>query len=174
MEIVFQKVTPKDVDHLRDIALRTFIQSYKHLNTEANFEAYISEAFTVKKLLSEIVNEESFYYFILYNEKLIGYLKLNINGSQTEKYCKNCLEIERIYLDIEFKGLGIGKKAIQFAVDKAKLLSKPIIWLGVWDQNPRAIQFYKNQGFKEKGSHIFRFGDEDQIDIIMERSITNL
>ena len=171
MEISFQPISPQDVYPLRDIALKTFSQSYQHLNTQANFDWYVNRAFTIEKLLSELQNGESFFYYVMAMENIIGYLKLNIDNSQTEKHCKGCLEIERIYLEAEYRRKGIGRKMIQFAIAKAKQYSKSKIWLGVWDKNPSAILFYKSQGFVDSGSHIFKFGNEDQIDIIFEQSI---
>ena len=171
MEISFQPITIQDVDLLRDFALRTFAESYKHLNTKDNFDWYVNRAFTIDKLLSELKNDKSFFYFVMYKKSIVGYLKLNIENSQTEKHCKDCLEIERIYLDAKFKRRGIGSKMVQFAKSKAKEYSKSKIWLGVWDQNPNAILFYESLGFVDSGSHIFKFGDEDQIDIIFEQSI---
>jgi ribosomal protein S18 acetylase RimI-like enzyme len=171
MELSFQPISKLDLYQLRDIALKTFAQSYQHLNTKANFEWYIKRAFTVEKLLSELQNDISFFYFIMAKENIIGYLKLNIEDSQTEKHCEDSLEVERIYLDVNYKRKGIGSKMIQFVKDKAKQYSKSKIWLGVWEKNPSAILFYQNQGFVNSGSHIFKFGDEDQIDIIFEQSI---
>lgn len=171
MDILFQEIAPEDVHQLRSIALKTFIQSYKHLNTEKNFDWYTSQAFCIEKLLEEIRCEDSFLYFIRNEKNIVGYLKLNINDSQTENHCLDCLEIERIYLSTEFQSKGIGRKMVQFAINKAIALSRTKIWLGVWINNPGAIEFYKKMGFIESGSHIFKFGDEDQIDILMEKSI---
>jgi ribosomal protein S18 acetylase RimI-like enzyme len=41
------------------------------------------------------------------------------------------------------------------------------IWLGVWEENPRAINFYKKNGFVEFDKHIFVLGDDEQTDIMM-------
>lgn len=173
MKISIVPISTKDLNQLKGIALKTFEQSYQHLNTKSNFDWYIQKAFTSQQLLSEIQNKKSFFYFIMNWNIIIGYLKLNIDDSQTEKYCKECLEIERIYLEANYKRKGIGRKILTFAAEKAKELTKNKVWLGVWDQNPDAILFYKKQGFVERGSHIFKFGDENQIDIIMEKSITD-
>jgi len=171
MEISFHPILPQDVVQLRDIGLKTFAQSYKHINTKANFDWYIERAFSVEKLFSELQYENSFFYFIRAKNTIIGYIKLNIEETQTENHCKDCLEIERIYLDAKYKRKGIGQKMIQFAKDKAKEHSKAKIWLGVWEKNPSAILFYKSQGFVDSGTHIFEFGDENQIDIIFELKI---
>ena len=171
MQIHFSQISNDDVYKLQEIALQTFRDSYEHLNTPENFLWYIDRAFTIKKLLEEIGNENSFFYFVQHEGNRIGYLKLNIGTAQTEEHPQEYLEIERIYLDKNFQGNGIGKQMLHFANSKAKAFRKLKLWLGVWDQNPSAIAFYKREGFVENGSHIFRFGSEDQTDIIMERNV---
>lgn len=173
MKVVFHKITKEEVDVLQKIAIQTFRESYAHLNTEENFLWYIKKAFSKETLTRELQNKESFWFFIQNDSFTIGYLKLNIGSAQTELHSEQYLEVERIYLDKKYQGKGYGSQMIQFAISKAKRLNKTKIWLGVWDQNPQAIDFYNRAGFEESGSHIFKFGTEDQIDIIMEMHLEN-
>ncbi|CAM6209294.1 N-acetyltransferase domain-containing protein [Enterobacter intestinihominis] len=55
-----------------------------------------------------------------------------------------------------------------FAEFEAK--GSDVVWLGVWEHNPRAISFYHKLGFTEVGEHIFQVGSDPQRDIIMKRS----
>ena len=45
------------------------------------------------------------------------------------------------------------------------------IWLGVWEENPRATRFYQKNGFVAFGKHIFKLGDDEQTDILMKRPL---
>jgi RimJ/RimL family protein N-acetyltransferase len=49
-----------------------------------------------------------------------------------------------------------------------------VVWLGVWERNPRAIAFYKKFGFLEVGVHVFPLGFDPQRDIVMSRPTTDL
>ena len=95
-------------------------------------------------------------------------MKLNTGQAQTELSDQAGLEIERIYVLKEFHGKKIGQilydKALQTAIETAA----EYIWLGVWEQNARAISFYKKNRFREFGKHIFRLGSDDQTDIMMK------
>ena len=42
------------------------------------------------------------------------------------------------------------------------------VWLGVWEENLRAINFYKKNGFSEFSKHVFRLGNDEQTDIMMK------
>jgi len=41
----------------------------------------------------------------------------------------------------------------------------------VWEQNPRAIVFYRKWGFTQVGEHCFAVGDDPQRDVILEREL---
>ena len=45
-----------------------------------------------------------------------------------------------------------------------------MIWLGVWEKNPKAISFYKKFGFVEVGDQVFPLGNDPQRDIVMKRT----
>jgi len=44
-------------------------------------------------------------------------------------------------------------------------------WLGVWEENHRAIQFYAKNGFVTFDKHVFTLGDEQQTDLLMKLKI---
>ncbi|MNO08194.1 Protease synthase and sporulation negative regulatory protein PAI 1 [compost metagenome] len=49
--------------------------------------------------------------------------------------------------------------------------SKKSIWLGVWEKNGNAMDFYKKMGFVQTGAHSFYMGDEEQTDFIMTKAL---
>ena len=167
-DIHIRKVQESDINLLIEISLTTFCNSYEHLNDPADFKNYIEKAFNKKKILTEIQNPNSQFYFVFNADQLCAYYKLNFEDAQTEAKGSDYAEIERIYVKQNFKGIGIGRRIINDAISNAKSLNKTSIWLGVWDQNPSAIAFYKHVGFKKTGTHVFRIGNEDQTDYVME------
>jgi ribosomal protein S18 acetylase RimI-like enzyme len=44
------------------------------------------------------------------------------------------------------------------------------LWLGVWEENPRAIAFYAKWSFVVVGQKTFLVGDDPQTDHVMQRS----
>jgi ribosomal protein S18 acetylase RimI-like enzyme len=69
--------------------------------------------------------------------------------------------------------MGIGKALMQTAINEAKQKGCNSIWLGVWEKNRRAINFYKKWGFREVGSHMFTVGDDPQRDLVLELRISS-
>lgn len=44
---------------------------------------------------------------------------------------------------------------------------KTFLWLGVWEKNDRAIEFYQNHGFSKFGTHPYYIGEDKQTDWLM-------
>ncbi|XUD04145.1 hypothetical protein IGJ34_002114 [Enterococcus sp. AZ177] len=81
------------------------------------------------------------------------------------------MEIERIYIDSDFKRLGLGKMLYNKAIERAKELNKTAIWLGVWERNFSAMKFYRKMGFTQVGAHSFFMGEDEQTDLIMKKNL---
>ena len=56
---------------------------------------------------------------------------------------ENSLELERIYVLKENIGKSIGQQLLDKVIRIAKEKNVAFIWLGVWEHNHRAIQFYQ-------------------------------
>ena len=166
--IDIQKVTLENIDQLQKIGRETFFETFSSGNTEENMKKYLEEGFSITKLTTELNDNNAAFYFATHDEKVIGYLKLNFGQSQTELQDDKALEIERIYVLKEYHGKSVG----QFLYDKALQIARKkcaeYVWLGVWEENLRAINFYKKNGFVEFDKHIFKLGNDEQTDIMMK------
>lgn len=149
---------------LRAICIKTFSETYEKLNTPENFRLYIEENFSEERLRKDLNDPQTFTYLLESNGLIEGYLKLNLGSSQTEKVEGNVLELERIYVSKDLHGKGLGKALLEFSINQGKRMKRDFLWLGVWEKNERALQFYESKGFIKFGTHIFRLGDDDQND----------
>ena len=170
--IQITKVALNEIGQLQKIGRQTFKDTFSESNSEKNMQNYLVEGFSTKKLTAELNDKNSEFYFAALNNELIGYLKINFGDSQTELKDSRTLEIERIYVSKEFHGKSIGQLLYGKAIEMAKQKDAEYIWLGVWEENPRAINFYKKNGFIEFDKHIFRLGDEEQTDIMMKLKLS--
>jgi len=165
--IFIKKATLNDVEKLQAISKQTFYEAFAAVNTEENMLKYLEESFSVEKLTNELSDTNSEFYFASLSHTIIGYLKLNTGSSQTDIKDENALEIERIYVLQEFLGKKVGQLLYQKATEVAKEKKADYVWLGVWEENARAINFYRKNGFAEFDNHIFMLGDDKQRDILM-------
>ena len=166
--IEITKINLSELKQLQSIGKQTFFETFAESNTEENMQQYLTEGFTDDKLSLELKNQNSEFYFAKLNEKVVGYLKINFGLAQTELKENIGLEIERIYVLKEFHGKNVGQILYDTAFEIAKRINAEYLWLGVWEHNPRAINFYKKNGFVEFDKHIFKLGDDEQTDIMMK------
>lgn len=164
-------ITLNDLKALQSISKQTFTETFASSNSKENMEKYLDEALSLEKLTEELNNPNSLFYFIEDNNTPIGYLKLNMGASQTELNDNSALEIERIYVTQAYQGKKVGQQLYEKAIQVAKEKGVEYIWLGVWEENHKAIQFYTKNGFTAFDKHIFTLGDEEQTDIMMKLSI---
>jgi len=170
--IIIKKTTIDELEQLQSISVQTFSEAFAAGNTAENLNKYLDEAFSIQKLRTELDNPGSEFYFAMLQGKPVGYLKLNFGRAQTEHLDLNALEIERIYVLQEFLGQKLGQLLYGQALQCAVQRNAAYIWLGVWEENPRAIRFYKKNGFVPFDKHLFKVGDDLQTDIMMKRELS--
>ncbi len=81
------------------------------------------------------------------------------------------IELCRLYNLQEFIGKGIGKSLMLKCLEFAEENRHDTIWLGVWESNNLAINFYRKFGFEKCGEHVFRLGNDLQTDWLMQRNL---
>ncbi|MGE0567313.1 MAG: GNAT family N-acetyltransferase [Bacteroidia bacterium] len=169
MELIeTKKVTIRDIELLQKIGRQTFFETFSSANSEENMNQYLKDGFSIEKLTAELNDKNAEFYFAILDDNVIGYLKVNFGASQTEIKDDKALEIERIYVLKEFHGKKVGQILYDKAIEVAKNKNAEYVWLGVWEENPRAINFYKKNGFVEFDKHIFKLGNHEQTDIMMK------
>jgi len=167
-QIEIVKVPLDEVNQLQSICKTTFFETYADGNTEENMQKYLDEVFTLDKLTAELQDTNTELYFARLGNNAIGYIKINFGEAQTELQDKKSLEIERIYVLKEFQGNRVGQFLFEKAREIAISRQADYLWLGVWEKNPKALHFYKRNGFIEFDKHIFKLGDDMQTDIMMK------
>ncbi len=163
-----EQVTLTDLYRLQKIGKQTFDETFSAANSAENMAIYLNEGFSIEKLTEELKDPNIEFYFATHEGEVIGYLKINFGKSQKELKDDNALEIERIYVLKEFHGKQVGQLLYNKALLIATRKKVDYIWLGVWEENPRAINFYKKNGFVEFDKHIFTLGHDKQTDIMMK------
>ena len=166
--IAIKKIGLEQLVPLQEIGRKTFYDTFFESDSEESMNAYLASSFSSEKLTAELENPNSEFYFATQNEVVIGYLKVNFGTAQTELQDTNSVEIERIYVLQDYHGKQVGQLLFEKAMAIAKSNYCDYIWLGVWEENHRALQFYTKNGFVAFDKHIFVLGEEEQTDIMMK------
>jgi ribosomal protein S18 acetylase RimI-like enzyme len=157
---------------LAKLAQETFCESFEKVNNPEDFWAYVNEAFQVSKIAEEISEPGSLYIIAYVNNEIAGYARVRQSKEVNDQFPgKKTLELQRIYALAKFIGKGIGKALMNYCLELGRKQGADIVWLGVWERNQRAQEFYKKLGFERFGSHVFMLGKDPQTDILMKLSI---
>lgn len=168
MKFQIKKIGIQDIEQLQAIGRQTFTETFADSNSAEDMAKYLVEAYAHEKLSSELNDPNSEFYLASLEQEVIGYLKLNFGDAQTELKDNNAIEIERIYIAKAFHGQKFGQLLYDKAIEVAKEKKVDYIWLGVWEENHRAIQFYTKNGFVAFDKHVFLLGNDAQTDIMMK------
>jgi len=151
LKLHLQPITLAKHEVLLQLMQRIYPPAYQHLwiNNDCNW--YINSQYNLKQLTTELQDKNANYYFVEYNNKTIGILRLVHQKSLATT------KLHRLYLDQDYQGLGLGKQLMQLSYDFARANQSKSIWLEAMDTQLQALQFYKQCGFKIVDSYALDF-----------------
>lgn len=137
-------------DHLKLMALmqKIYPPAYKHLWINENTDWYLDYSFNINNLKAELTNNNSGYYFVLYNQNEAGILRLAHREPLLEFPEISATYIHRIYLSGKLQGKGVGSQLLEWSQKQALEHNSKLIWLKAMDTQVQALRFYNKQGFK--------------------------
>ena len=170
-DILIRIATENEAELIADLSHQTFYDSFAEFNTKENMDKFMNEQFTKQKLIHEVKQPWHTFFLAFINDQPVGYVKLRDGSVPLDLVNQSCLEIARIYAVKDKIGKGVGKNLMQACHDFAEQKGKKILWLGVWEKNQRAIDFYSKWGFEKFGSQKFLLGDDLQNDWLMKKEL---
>ena len=155
---------------MAEFAAATFVDTYGAFNTDDDIRQYLATEFSMDAIEAKLQDPDNTYRLAEIGDRIVGYTKLRRSQPDPSVH-DNAIELERIYVDTNAKGEGIGRMLIEDALVVARAGGAGWLWLGVWERNTSAIGFYERMGFRKVGVHEFVLGNDTQIDHVMERSV---
>ena len=166
------QATLSHVSLLSKLGAETFSETFAQANNPDDIQKYLAESFNEEQVKKELNESGSIFLLANYRNELAGYVRLRESNEVQEKFpSKRLIELQRIYSYQKYIGKGIGKALLNHCIQLAKEKGYHIIWLGVWEHNQHAIQFYKHFGFEPFDSHVFMLGNDSQTDILMKKDL---
>ncbi|MGT2910803.1 GNAT family N-acetyltransferase [Streptococcus cameli] len=166
-----KQVKLEEVELLRKLAIQTFEETFGQDNTPEQLQEFFDRNYSTEKLRAEIQDPESQIDFLMQDSVPVGFLKVNWGTTQTEQELEDAIEIQRIYILKAYQGQGLGKVLFEHAMSIADKSQHKWVWLGVWEHNVKAQEFYKKYGFEKFGEHQFLVGDKVDTDWLMKKAL---
>ena len=159
--------TLADTEMIANISRETFYDAFAEQNTKEDMDKFLTDQFSKESLMAEVGIDGHIFLLAYADNEPAGYIFLK-NATEPTLQNSKAIEVSRIYARKSYIGKGIGKMLLQAAFAEARLLEKEIIWLGVWEHNRRAIEFYTSFGFEKFSEHDFVLGTDVQRDWLMK------
>jgi len=171
--ITVRSCSAQDANTLMSLGIRTFRDTFDDVNTPENMMLYINKAFTIRKILEELEEPRSIFFLAEVEDQPIGYARMrNVSVPEELTGFQSPIELERLYVDKKFIGKRVGHFLMTSCINHAKGLGHDVVWLGVWENNLRAIAFYEKWGFEKFGQHVFMLGNDPQQDFLYRKKLT--
>lgn len=171
-QIEIRLATTADAELIANMSQESFLATFGPQNKEHDIEKFMANQFSKEILIAEVGALDNIFLLAYLGEEPAGYVKLKENSSEAGLAAEQPFEIARFYAAPTMIGKGIGKAMMQYCIELAKKKGNDFIWLGVWEKNQRAIDFYTSFSFEKFGEHGFLLGDDLQNDWVMRREVT--
>lgn len=161
-----------DAKNLAVLAETTFRDTFAAQNTADAMEIHCRSSYGEAIQAGEISGTDYVTLVAELNDGLVAYAQLKWGQAPECVAAQMPGEIHRLYVDKDWYGKGLAHDLMAACLETMKERKTDVTWLGVWEQNPRAISFYRKFDFKEVGEHVFSLGTDSQIDIVMVRRLS--
>jgi ribosomal protein S18 acetylase RimI-like enzyme len=162
-----RRAGPEDAEALAGLAEQTFRDAFSATNDPTDMALHCRRRFGTETQAREIAAPDWVTILADAEGDLVGFAQLRLDAPMACVRAERPAELYRIYVSAEWHGRGIAQALMDEALAVAARSGSDRIWLGVWEQNPRALAFYRKYGFDVVGEHRFLFGTEHQRDLVM-------
>jgi ribosomal protein S18 acetylase RimI-like enzyme len=167
MSLSIRRAQPADAGNLARFAARTFFETYADANDPADMAQHLSAKYSEAIQDGEIRNPMGVYLLAELEGELAGYAYLLFQHAPEGVALDRPIELVRFYVAREWHGRGVAQALMAACVAEARRRGGRTLWLAVWQQNDRAISFYRKAGFDRAGTVHFRLGSQLQDDHLM-------
>lgn len=160
------RAVESDATLISELSSVTFFDTFSGTCTEEDMDGFIKQFFNEATVSDELKDRDDYYFIAFIERKAVGYMRIKEEKSDVPviKDYKG-IELKRIYVLKEYHSKKVGAFLMKFALDFAAQNGYDLMWLGVWEHNERALNFYKKFGFRDTGfKHPFPIGNTPQTD----------
>ena len=167
-EITIRRADAGDARLVATLATVTFFEAYFEQDDPPDLANYLVETFSPEIVAEELADPDA-YFFIMYRDgKTVGYAKLRDKEPHPTVTSTYAIELQRIYLVERVWGSGLGLELLTHCIEFARNKGNDVLWLGVWEENPRALRFYEKHGFERVGTLEFPYADTVGVNAVMQ------
>jgi len=170
--MLIRRGTKNDLPLLTGLSVRSFREAFESFYKAEDFDAFLRDAYNPEKLGRELADPACTFLFASVGGEPLGYALVRQGPPEPCVKGPDPIELVRIYALQKAVGKGLGSALMEACIGVAKEKGARTLWLGVWEQNPRALAFYSRLGFVDVGFHHFQIGSQVDIDRILVKDLS--
>jgi len=167
--------TLDDAGTLATLASEVFAETYATaFPSEQALLSHVRVAFAPDTIEEELKASSVWYRLGLDQRVPAGFIKIERSkplvplGAEAE-----IAELSKLYVLSRFHGSGMADQLMEEGLGYANAQGLSIVWLCVWERNPRAQAFYRRWGFNTVGEVIIPLNAVPFRDLVMRRVLKN-
>lgn len=171
--VKIRKAREEDVEVLALLGTVTYAESHGvYIEDKHDLMEYLKSSFAVDKILDEVRDIDTVFYLMYYEGLPIGYAKINFRSCYKRNDSGKDSELERIYILNDYIPLKLGQELLSYIEQKIADWNVEKIWLSVYNQNDRAIRFYRKNGYNEVGQRSFVVNKSVYDNLVFSKNIS--
>jgi ribosomal protein S18 acetylase RimI-like enzyme len=168
--------TADDAGRLAELAAVTFPLACPPGSSPADIAAHLAATLSEANFRAYLADPDVTVLVIDGGGVLLGYSLLVARPTQDPDVATvltelPCTELSKCYVHPDHHGLGAAAELMHASIAAAAAAGARGLWLGVNNQNARAIRFYDKSGFRKVGTKSFNLGTTVEHDFVMERPV---
>ena len=159
-DIMIRPATAEDALCIGVLGMQVFLDTYATEGIRSSIANEALQAFA-PQTIAQLMAEPGIALLVAEcNHHLVGFAQIKLDTPHAMIDAANVAELQRLYIQERFTGLGIGYRLLQAAEQRAALEGASLLWATVWDGNERALAFYPRRGYALLGSPTYTFQGE--------------
>ena len=165
--------TEADAELLAKLGWETFYDAFANnpMMPADDLKTYLEQAFTAEAVAGEMADPKAVYLIAEVSGAAAGYAKLMTDTSDPQIKTARPVKLKRLYVQQSFVGAEVGPALMERCLQESAARDQDVMWLTVWEHNPRAQAFYRKWGFTECGTIDFLVGKSVMNDLVMRRDL---
>jgi ribosomal protein S18 acetylase RimI-like enzyme len=169
--LVIRRGQLADAAMLADLGARTFRDTYATQNTPEHLARHLAAHFGITLQEEELADPGMRTLIAEVGGIPAAFAQVSGQTPPAELPAEGGRFLSRFYLELAWIGRGVAQPLMTAVLETARQDGASYLWLTVWQENPRAVAFYRKCGFAIAGQTTFVLGGDPQADWLMTRTI---
>ena len=167
--MLIRRALPTDAAVLAELGAQTFIESFGHLYSQDDLQAFLAESHAATAYAKLLESPLYALWLAEADGEAIGYALAGPCGLPHEDAKAEDGELKRLYVSSTAQGSGVGAKLFEQALDWLEMNGPRTLWISVWSENYGAQRFYGRYGFEKAGEYEFIVGQQRDHEFMYRR-----